>query len=149
MSAPPVKTIADALATAYSSLTPPSGLKAIGRATAELPNSIPHYPYLTVELDDGDFVLSSAGGDVTLHFKVRLWWGKHEMNQARDMASLQKWLGTLLWATLSNTTLGQTANGVKSAIPSGFRFFVDTYGSVESYGWEIDVDVLLRNVPIA
>lgn len=148
MSAPAVKTIADALATAYSSLTPPTGLKAISRSTAEIPNNIPFYPYVTVFLEDGEMVLMGSGVDpLTFNFQVRFWWGKHVADQARDFVGLHKWLGILLWATLANVSL--SATGVKSAIPSGFRFFVDTFGSVESYGWEIDVPVILRNVAIA
>jgi hypothetical protein len=148
MSAPAVKTIADALATAYSSLTPPSGLAAIRRSTAAPPNAIPTYPFVTVILPEGDLVLMGSGVDLTLNFQTRFWYAKHVGDQARDYADLNKWLGILLWATLAATDLG-LAPTVKSAIPSGFRFFLDTYGSVESYGWEIDVPVMLRNVAIA
>ena len=51
--------------------------------------------------------------------------------------------------SLADVALGLSASNVKSAIPANFRFFLDTYGSVESYGWEIDVPVMLRNVAVA
>lgn len=149
MSAPNVKTIMDALATAYGSLTPPSGLKAISQATATPPNSIPTFPFVTVVVDDGDFVFMASGADVTINAKVRFWLGEHTGDLKRNFVALNSWLGILLWATLSNTSLGLSASNVKSAIPGAYRLFVDTYGSVQSNGWEIDVPILLRNVPIA
>lgn len=149
MSAPAVKTIADALATAYASLTPPTGLKAISRSTTELPNNIPFFPYVTVTVEDGELALMGSGADITLNCQVRFWWAKHVADQARDFVALDKWLGILLWATLASPTLGLSASGVKSAIPVRFRFFQETYAKDEAYGWEIDVPVLLRNVAIA
>lgn len=147
MSAPAVGTIADALATAYGSLTPPTGYPAIRRSTAKLPNKITMFPFVTVVVDEGTLALMGSGADVTLACQVRFWWAKNVADQARDFAALNAWLGVLLWATLAATSLG--VSGVKSAIPSAFRFFNESYGGDEAYGWEIDVPVMLKNVAIA
>lgn len=157
MAAPNLLTIADALAACYASgtLTPPTGYPAVRRATARLPNKIATFPTVTVFLPDGEVTQGGVSGGVvhfTHNFQVRFWYAKHTGDVGRDMTALLSWIGPLLLATTgTHTELGLNATElVKSAVESRqYRFFVDTYGGDELYGWELDVPVLVRDWVIA
>lgn len=146
MAAPDILAISDALATSYSSLTPPTGYPAIRRATTRRPNAIPTFPFVSVDLPDGEL---QVGPTVfTLNYRVRFWLAKHTGDQARDDAVLLSWLGVLIMAALTSTTLGQAQ--VKSALASTFRYFVDDYASTtDCFGWEFDQPVIIRDWPLS
>lgn len=151
MAAPDIKVIAAAVASGYASLTPPTGYPAIRRATDRRPNAIPTFPFVTVDLPEGEMLVASSGMDLTLQFRARLWLAKHTGDQARDDAVLLSWLGILLLAGATTVNTSAVAvSGVKSALAAGFRYFVDDYASTpDCFGWEFDIPTMLRNWPLA
>lgn len=151
MSAPDVKAIAAAVASGFGSLTPPTGYAAIRRATDARPNSIATFPFVTVDLPDGQMVVMGSGIDITLNFRARLWLAKHTADQARDDAVLLAWCGVLILAGATAINTSATAiSGVKSALAGDFRYFHDDYASTaDCFGWEFDITTMLRNWPLA
>jgi len=140
--------IGEALAAKYASgtLTPPTGYPAVRVSTAKLPNNIPVTPWVLVVLPDGEVQIDSSQ-QVTLNYHVIFHYGKSSGDTARDMSGMMSWIGLLLAATFSGTTLGVSATQfVKSALPSTFRLTVETYGGDEYYGWDITVTVILRDL---
>lgn len=149
MAAPDIKAVAAALATGYASLTPPTGYPAIRRSTEMRPNAIPTFPMVTVSWDDG--VQSMPPTVFELLFKVRLWFGKHTGDQARDDALVLAWLGVILVANFTTVNAAAIAAGnqVKSALGGEIRYFVDDYAStLDCFGIESDVTVVIRDWPL-
>lgn len=147
MSAFDALAIADALAARYASgtLTPPSGYGAIRKSTARLPNNIPTSPWVLVILQNGEVL--TVPQQVTLEYHVQFHYAKASGDTARDMTGMQAWIAPLLEATFAQGDLGLNASQhVKSAFPSTFLFDVFTYGGQEFYGWDITVEVILRDL---
>lgn len=140
--------IGDALAAKYRSgtLTPPTGYAAVRVASAAPPNKVPLSPWVMVTLPNGDVVIDSSQ-TATLEYHVHFLYAKHSTDTARDITAMLKWLGVLLAATFTDVTLGLgSSDHVKSALPKGFEEEVFTEGGQEWYGWDITVEVILRDL---
>lgn len=139
--------IGDALAARYKSgtLTPPTGYGAVRVSTARLPNNIPTSPWVLVILQNGEIL--TVPQEVTLEYHVLFHYAKHSADTARDMAGMAAWIAPLIEATFGQAALGLgSSNHVKSALPATFVFDVFTYGGQEFYGWDITVQVILRDL---
>lgn len=140
--------IADALANVYkpANLSPPVGYPAMRVSTARLPNNIPTSPWVLVVLRSGEIVIGPSQ-EAELEYHVLFHYAKHTGDTARDMTAMLAWIGVLLTGTFTDATLGLTATQhVKSAFPTTFSLEVFTYGGDEYYGWDIVVNVILRDL---
>lgn len=140
--------IGDALAAKYRSgtLTPPTGYPAVRVATADVPNNVPLSPWVLVELPNGQIIIDSSQS-ATLEYHVHFLYAKHSGDTARDIKAMLKWIGVLLAATFSDVTLGVgSSDHVKSALSTQFEAEVFTQGGQEWYGWDITVEVILRDL---
>lgn len=147
-------TIADALAARYRSgtLTPPTGTgahyNAVRASTAALPNAIPSSPWVLVKIPQGEIVYGSGVKSATLQAHVYFHLAKHTGDTPRDMTAMLKWLGVLLTATEGQYRLGiGSTQYVKSALVTNFEEAVFTYAGEEFYGWDITVEIILRDEP--
>lgn len=142
--------IADALAARYrtGTLTPPTGYGAVRKAVAALPNAIPSSPWVLVKIPRGEVVYKSGTKDTTLEAHVYFHYAKNSGDVARDMTAMLKWIGVLLDATEGQVRLGLgTSDYVKSALVTNFEEAVFTYAGEEFYGWDITVEIILRDEP--
>ena len=140
-------TIADGLAGRYlpANITPPTGYHNIRHSTARLPSNIPTSPWVLVTLPNGEVIV--APQEVHLEYHVLFHYAKYQADLARDMTGMLLWIGVLLEATFGAYELGLNATEhVKSALPNQFNFDVFTYGGNEFYGWDITVEVILRDM---
>lgn len=140
--------IADALATKYlaANLTAPTGYPAMRNSTARIPNALPTGPWVLVVLRNGEVIIGTSQ-EATLEYHVLFHYAKHTGDTARDMTAMLAWIGVLLTGTFSGTKLGLSGSQpIKSALPTTFSLEVFTYGGDEFYGWDITVEVMLRDI---
>jgi DNA mismatch repair protein MutH len=110
-----IDAIAEALATRYSALTPPTGYTAIHAATSHAANAAVQTPYLIVWTRTGELVYSGGGlrqGETD--FDVVLYLDRAQHDMPRETERLQKWVGVLLDATHAATKLGLSATVLKA-----------------------------------
>lgn len=122
-----IDAIAEALATRYSSLTPPSGYTAIHAATSHAANAAVQTPYLIVYTRIGELIYGSDGlRNGTIDFDVVLYLDRAQHDMPRETERLQKWIGVLIDATHGASKLG-LSSVVMKAIPVSWEVDDERY----------------------
>lgn len=140
--------IGTALATQVATVTASQGAAVGGTVirggVVEQPNSIPVTPYVVVTLPSGD--LTAGGGErVGVHnFPVYFLYQRSAGDLARETKTMLQWLGPLLDATISATSLGLSASGVKSALLDSYEPVIYEYAGTEYHAWKFTYAVRTR-----
>lgn len=126
-----IDTIAEALATRYSALTPPTGYTAIHAATSHPANAAVQTPYLIVWTRTGELIYESSDlRQSTIDFDVVLYLDRAQHDMPRETERIQKWVGVLIDATHGASMLGLGGAGtVRKAFPVSWEIDDERYAN--------------------
>lgn len=134
--------VATGLADRYApaNVTPPTGYTNIRGATVETPNNIPAFPYVIVDLPEGELIYDSATRRVaTWEFDVYFLYSKASGDLPRDRKAMLKWLSVLI-DQLHDPAKLDTANVMKAIVlranPGSYEYAGALYHS-----WNFRVQV--------
>jgi hypothetical protein len=144
-------TIADNLATRYTTLTPPTNpvtstaYPAIRGATARTPNNVSAFPYVVVELPDGEYTIGGGERAATHDFDVYFLYDKASGDIPRDKVAMLRWIGVLIDATHPASLLG-LAGTVLKALTMSSEYGIYEYSGTQFHAWHLVVRVWTRDV---
>jgi hypothetical protein len=141
--------VGTALAAQVATVTAPAdvsmGGTVIRGSTVEAPNSIPNTPYVVVVLPSGE-VTAGGGERVAVHnFPVYFLYQRSAGDLPRETKTMLQWLGPLLDATISATSIGLAAQGVKSALLESYEPVIYEYAGTEYHAWRFVYAVRTRD----
>lgn len=137
--------IADAIATEFGGLTPPTGEPAIVGSTARLPNGIPATPFILVLPPSGELGMpegypSSRIRD-THDFEIYLLLSKSSGDLPTDLQRIYKWWPVMRYGAIGALKLGLAPIVSKAAVTDDYEFDSFDYEGQGYHAWRFTVRV--------
>lgn len=137
--------IADALATRFGAITPPSGEPAIVGSTARLPNGLPDTPYILVMPPEGTTDLGTGYPTAVVRdvheFDVYLLLHRASGDLPTDIERVYKWWAPMRYAVFSADKLGLAPIVLKARVTDDYEFDSFEYEGQTYHAWRFGVKV--------
>lgn len=143
--------IADALAGAFGSITPPVGEPSIAGATARLPNGLPDTPYILVLPPSGE-TDTGAGGPTQMRvkdvhtFDVYLLLDRASGDLPTDLERVYKWWAPMRYALFTHMQLGLGPTVTKTFVTDEYEFDSFDYEGQSYHAWRFAVKVWTEDI---